>query len=592
MNYKVSINNVQIIENKMIIAVSGEIEDEQISRDIYSKPKLIMLFDNEREDRRIPFVISDIGYFGDKCRFSGEYTYLLDMLFWKTRADNLDFKMKFALSYGNCYFDEISIDVSNLVLDYDNEHYVASFTEKGADFTVKKQIKKRNPIVNAICNLFLFVLHVFLYILGICLIPVFLIEAVFALISGSKLAISQSGNIIGDIIGHVNRKIEMMSTIKLTIRKLNRMLIITVYKFFKLLKVKKNRITFISARRTDVSGNFAFVYDEMKKREDFNELDVRFVLNEKTIRQLNIVDIIKFCKACATSKVIVLDEFTPQIHYIDLRKDTKLVQLWHACGAFKTFGFTRLGKPMGSPQPTRNHRSYDFVTVSSEYCKKCHSEGFGIPYDNVVPTGIPRTDVFFDEQYKQNVKAKFYAEYPELKNKKIIMFAPTFRGDVKETSFYPFEMFDVEKFCKDIPSDYAIIIKHHPFITKKHPVPAHLKNRVYDMSDSTEINDLLFVTDLIITDYSSLVFEASLLNIPMLFYVFDLNEYIRNRDFYFDLRQNSPGKLVFSFDEMVKAINENDFEEEKIDSFMHMFFDKLDGKSTQRVVNMIIDAMK
>ena len=74
MNYSVYINSITITDTKMTLSVSGEIEDEQIAEDIYSKPKLILLFDNGKEDRRIPFVIRDLGYFATKCRFSGEYT--------------------------------------------------------------------------------------------------------------------------------------------------------------------------------------------------------------------------------------------------------------------------------------------------------------------------------------------------------------------------------------------------------------------------------------------------------------------------------------------------------------------------------------
>ena len=184
---------------------------------------------------------------------------------------------------------------------------------------------------------------------------------------------------------------------------------------------------------------------------------------------------------------------------------------------FKTFGFTRLSKPKGSPQPTRNHRSYDFVTVSSTYCKKCHSEGFGIATDNVVATGIPRTDVFFDENYKAAARKKFYDAHPTFKGKKIILFAPTFRGMVKETAFYPTEMFDINEVCSKIPEDYAIIIKHHPFVNDVQPIPDRYADRVIDLSADNELNDLLFVTDVIITDYSSLVFEASLIDIPMIF---------------------------------------------------------------------------
>ena len=307
---------------------------------------------------------------------------------------------------------------------------------------------------------------------------------------------------------------------------------------------------------------------------------------------MTIKEIFDFTKSCATSKIVVLDEFTPMIHYIDLRKDTTLIQLWHACGAFKTFGFTRLSKPKGSPQTTKNHRSYDYVTVSSTYCKKCHSEGFGISTDNVVATGIPRTDVFFDEAYKDRAREKFYSEHPQFIGKKIILFAPTFRGTVKETAFYPTELFDVEKVCREIPDDYAIIIKHHPFVNDVQTIPEKYSDRVIDLSEDTELNDLLFITDVIITDYSSLVFEASLLYIPMIFYAFDLEKYINERDFYFDFKQYVPGKIAYSLDELIEAINKQDYCTERIAPFADMFFDNRDGKATERVVKLLYDNLK
>ena len=289
---------------------------------------------------------------------------------------------------------------------------------------------------------------------------------------------------------------------------------------------------------------------------------------------------------------MVLDEFTPMIHYIDLRRETKLVQLWHACGAFKTFGFTRLSKPKGSPQTTRNHRSYDFVTVSSTFCRKCHSEGFGIATSNVVATGIPRTDVFFDEAYKKQARETFYQAHPTFRGKRIILFAPTFRGTVKETAFYPTEMFDIGTVCRSIPDDYAVIIKHHPFVRDQQPIPEEYRDRVIDLSMESELNDLLFVTDVIITDYSSLVFEASLLDIPMVFYAFDLEKYINERDFYFDFKQYVPGKIVYSLDELIDALNTRDFCTERIAPFADMFFDHRDGKATDRVVKLLYNNLK
>ena len=103
-----------------------------------------------------------------------------------------------------------------------------------------------------------------------------------------------------------------------------------------------------------------------------------------------------------------------------------------------------------------------------------------------------------------------------------------------------------------------------------------------------EINDLLFVTDLLITDYSSVIFEASLLDIPMLFYAFDLEDYVVNRDFYYPFKNFVPGKIVRNLEQIISAIEQEDYEQEKVKTFKHRFFDDLDGKSSLRVADFIM----
>ena len=303
-------------------------------------------------------------------------------------------------------------------------------------------------------------------------------------------------------------------------------------------------------------------------------------------------ELLQLADACATSKVIILDEYTPQIHLINLKPETKLIQLWHACGAFKTFGFSRITKPSGAAQTSPYHRSYDYATVSSSYCKKVHSEAFGIATNNVVPTGIARTDIFFDKQHKESVKQEFYEKYPSFKNKKIILFAPTFRGALRKDAFYPMHLFDIKKVCEYLGPDYAVIIKHHPFITESHYIPPEYSDRVIDLSSGIEINDLLFVVNFVITDYSSLIFDASILNLPMFFYAYDLQAYILSRDFYIDYTHYVPGKICTNLTTLLKAIKNNDYNIEKIENFKNMFFDNLDGKSSERIAKLLYEALK
>lgn len=592
MQYKLRFNSVTIEKRNMIIDVSGEFSDQSIKADSLATPKVIFHFKNEKEDRRIPLVIyfDDIVTVDGKVMFKSVYTYSLDCIFWKTRKDNLPFVMQVNLSYADFYEEAVKIDYTPRELIQDKNFYTLEIKKDRFSFStdssvIRKDHKKENFVL--LVDRALKVLSI---ILAIPLIPIYFIMGLLTFTGYINMpAKIETENKVARLFSFVMSRMSAVCRENFSMVRLKRRKIKNAYKRKRKHPIKENRITFYSARRNELSGNFEFVYNKLK---DDKNLDIQFLYNTNTFRFMTKKQIKEFAEACATSKVIVLDEYTPQIHLINLKGGTKVVQLWHACGAFKTFGFSRIGKPMGSPQNTRMHRSYDYVTVSSKYCQKCHSEGFGIATKRVVPTGIARTDIFFDEEYKNNFINSFYEQYPNLKDKKIILFAPTFRGDVKETAYYPMDLFDIEDVCSQLSDNYAIIIKHHPFIKEKHFIPEKYADRVIDLSDSTEINDLLFVSDLIITDYSSLVFEASIVNVPMLFYAYDLEGYIKDRDFYFDFKSHIPGKICTSFISLMDAIKNEDYESEKIAQFRDMFFDELDGNSSQRIANLIYDCLK
>ncbi len=592
MQYSINVNSIVVEKQKMTISISGEFIDSSINPKFFSTPKVILYFENGREDRRIPLVIKsrDLTYIDGRCLFSGTYTYRLDYVFWKTRGDALPFNMYLNLSFADFYEEKIPADITPSEAEQDEKFFELKFRGNHYVITSKPEKLAGENRKRAFVQLLNSVLKFFACVFSVLLIPLFVLEGLLTFTGYTSMPDKiQAENKLIRLVSYVVHRMSVVSKESFTMERYKRNLIRKKYKHKRRHKVQPNKITFFSTRREELSGNFEFVYNKIK---DDKNLDIHFMFNTKTFRQMTRKDIDEFAEMCATSKVIILDEYTPQIHLIDLKPETKLIQLWHACGAFKTFGFSRLGKPKGSPQATRMHRNYDYVTVSSEYCKKCHSEGFGIATDNIVPTGIARTDIFFDDAYREKVTKEFYNSYPNLKDKKIILFAPTFRGDLKSSARYPMDLFDVREVCETLGEEYAVIIKHHPFITEKHPIPEEFSDRVIDLSESTEINDLLFVSDIVISDYSSLVFEASLLNIPMLFYAYDLQSYIKSRDFYFDFKLYIPGKICTSLYALLEAIKNEDFETEKIERFRNMFFDDLDGRSTERIAELIYKCLE
>ncbi len=589
---KIYITNINIVGSELTLSITGKIFDEEIAKGIRIRPKLTMHFINKDEDRRIPFVINDVLYDDNVCTFHGTYVYKLDYIFWNSKNKFENVSMYLNFSYGNFYKEKIIIDTSNINVNYDDLHFNLDIKNNKLIFSsVIAENEKKDNIIIKILRFVRFVLkNVFYFVYKTILVVLFFIEGVLSILRISNSPHKMKGlNVINHLIAHINIRLKKVGRAPFKKSKLKSWIINIFTKLLYLKPIEKNKVTFISVRRNDLSGNFKYVYNELK---DNKNIKIKFLYNTKLPRDYNIIDVYRFIRACVTSRVVVVDEYTPMIHKIDLKKQTKVVQLWHACGAFKTFGFTRLGKPKGSKQTTKNHRNYDFATVSSTYCKKCYAEGFGISTEKVVPTGIPRTDVFFDKRYKEKVQSEFFERHPNFKDKKIILFAPTFRGHTKETAEYPTELFDIRHVLESISDDYVIVIKHHPFIREKHPIPSEYSDRIFDASDDAELNDLLFVSDIVISDYSSLIFEASLLKIPMIFFAYDLQRYIKDRDFYFDFIYNVPGKIVENLEDLIKAINNNDFETYKIDGFSKMFFDDFDGKSSQRVAKLIESIVK
>lgn len=368
-------------------------------------------------------------------------------------------------------------------------------------------------------------------------------------------------------------------------RKFGNYVLQKIYSVMKLKKTVPNRVVFLSDSRADFSGNFEFIKRELDKRGGY---EIKHMLKPSIKAKRSLKEMISFVYYIATSKFILLDDYYPQIYKYKIKDDIEVIQLWHATGAFKTFGFSRIGKKGGPKVKSKNHRNYTKAIVSSKNLKLQYAEAFGISESSIVSTGVPRTDIFFDEKYKNEKTSELYEKYPMLKDKKVILFAPTFRGSGQKTATYDFYKFDIELLHQHLGEEYVLITKLHPFINETMHIPKGCEDFVLDLSHEREINDLLFVTDILITDYSSVCFEASLLNKPMIFFAYDLEEYIASRDFYYPYESFVPGPIARSTGEILEIIQNDNFDIEKLQEFKNTFFDHFDGKSTERVVDQLM----
>ncbi len=354
--------------------------------------------------------------------------------------------------------------------------------------------------------------------------------------------------------------------------------------------VRRNgrRILFSSDRHGELSGNLRLVHDRMVQRGLDREFELLTLFKPGIASRRRIADRLRLPWLLARADVIVIDDYQPAIRHLSV-DDARIVQLWHAVGAFKTVGYSRVGKP-GAPGPYGwVHKNYSNAVVSSHADIAVYAEAFGIPEQRVVPTGIPRVDPMFDPAHRAQALDQVRAMFPATQGRFTILFAPTFRGNGARTAGYDLARIDYARLhALCVERDAVCLVRMHPFVRERLRIPDRLRDRLIDASNpAVEPNDLLFAVDLLVTDYSSIVFEYSTLGRPMLFYAYDLEDYVASRDFYEPYDTFVPGRIVRTFDELLDAIRRGDYELDKVGPFARRHFDHLDGGSTDRVIDLI-----
>ena len=284
-----------------------------------------------------------------------------------------------------------------------------------------------------------------------------------------------------------------------------------------------------------------------------------------------------------THKVVVTDDYLPYLREVELRDAQRVFQIWHAGGGFKKMGFDVF------PEPDNIHAQYDDVIVTAEDCRKYFVTAFRLPIDKIHAYGLPRTDKLLDEKWLEKTREDFFGRHPSLRGKTLYLYCPTFREvGKKRVRFDP--QLDFARIDRELSDDEALLIHMHPtvdysFVEKP---CAH----IFDLTKEEDTLTLECVCDLLVTDYSSVIVEGSVLGLPMLFYCPDFDVY--ERGFYLNYPDDLPGEMFTDgsqfVDRMRDARANRSIEREK--EYRRAQTSACDGHATQRVVKVIEDWLR
>lgn len=367
-----------------------------------------------------------------------------------------------------------------------------------------------------------------------------------------------------------------------------------VYSLGRLRKVDARKVLFVENHGDDMSNDYQLLYDMLKQRG--YRVQMHYLGMSTSSWGTIIRKTIALVWDMSTAKSVFLNESNSVFGAFTVRNRTKIVQLWHACGAFKKWGFSVADKSFGDDKEDleqySGHRNYDLVSVSGEAVCWAYEEAFGLQNKPgvVKAMGVSRTDVYFSEERKQKAyerlkqfdKEKFASK---LDGRKIILYAPTFRGDIRGAKSP--DKLDLQLLSK-LAENYVVFVKQHPFVKEEFPVSEEYKNFCIEIGKELSIEELLIVSDICITDYSSIVFEYSLMKRPMLFFAYDVEEYYDERGFYYPYEEFVPGPIVQTTEELVQQIEcIETYDLTTVELFCNQYMQGCDGHSTERILDYV-----
>ncbi len=337
---------------------------------------------------------------------------------------------------------------------------------------------------------------------------------------------------------------------KIIVIKIFTFLLNVFYLPFKLLKTQ-NKIVMISRQSNNINDDFMLLGKELKKKGYKVTYLCRTLdggINSKLVDKVSYgFHIFTQLYHLATSKACVLDSYCIAASVLKHKKSLTIFQIWHSIGSMKRFGWQINDKAEGSDpavsKAMKQHNNYDVVYCAGEAYTDVLSEGFNTPYSKIRIFTLPRIDLLNDDEYLQKTKEEIFKKHPILKEKENVIYAPTFRKDesaFEENILKLINAFDFDK--------YNLVIKLHP-LSK---TTVNDSRVITDKEFSTA--QMITVADKFISDYSCVIYEAGIKNIPLYFYCYDIDTYKDVRSLSIDYNE-LPGVKTKDAKELVRSLD-------------------------------------
>lgn len=395
---------------------------------------------------------------------------------------------------------------------------------------------------------------------------------------------------------------------------IRKLLYIYRYLIFKIrtigIKVENKTIIFSTFNGKSYSCSPKAIYEYMLNDDKYKDYNFIWAFREpenyKDVKNNKNTEVVKigskeFSKAIAKAKYWVFNyKIADQLYP---KKNQVFLQCWHGtplkrlgCDLIHFDNTLNTIKEMKKRYKVEAEK-FDYFISPSKYASDKFISAWNLKEIGkesiIIEQGYPRNDFLFNYTDKDVQKIKKELGIENI-NKKIILYAPTYRSNQHEAGLgYTYkEEVDFERLQKELQDEYIILFRAHYFVANSFNFEKY-KGFVYNVSDIDDINNLYIISDILITDYSSVFFDYANLKRPMIFHMYDLEHYRdESNGFYFDVEEELPGKITRTDNELIKEIKRisNEFTyDDKYKKFNEKFNYLDDGKASKRVAKVVIN---
>lgn len=350
-----------------------------------------------------------------------------------------------------------------------------------------------------------------------------------------------------------------------------------IYFFIKLFTRQKNKVSFLSRQSDTMSIDFKLLEEFFNKETNLQTEILCKKIPDSLVGKISYCFFIVKCMYhIATSKVCIIDGYNIPVSSLKHKKGLEIIQIWHAMGAIKKFGYQILGMVEGDNKKTaqimKMHAGYTCITCTSEATRKIYSEAFNTDIEKIKVLGMPRIDYLLEksEEINKNIE-KILENNPKLKEKKNILYVPTFRKGQEINFQNIINALDETK--------YNLILQLHPLdrtnVDEKYKIQA-------------KTLDLIKLADYVITDYSAVAFEAAILDKPLFFYLYDIGNYENTRGLNIDLQQEMKSSTKTKIEDIISIIENDTYNYEELKKFKEKYVETIDQNNTKRIVEYVL----